>query len=49
LQVEFSKPVGPSLGKEAELATLNPRQAGIESGPKTASYFADPENLKLKK
>lgn len=46
---QFSKPVGPSLGKEAELTTLNPRQAGIESGPKTASYFADPENLKLKK
>ena len=46
---QFSKPVGPALGREAEVTSLNPRQAGIESGPKTASYFADPDNLKIKK
>jgi hypothetical protein len=32
-----------------EQVGLTPNQAGIQSGPKTASYFADPDNLKIKK
>jgi len=46
---QFSKPVGPSLGKEPEMTSILPSQAGIQSGPKTASYFKDQDNLQLKK
>jgi len=46
---QFSKPVGPLLGKEAEMTSILPNQAGISSGPRIASYFKDPDNLQLKK
>lgn len=32
-----------------ESVGLTPNEAGINSGPKTASYFADPDNLQIKK
>ena len=31
-----------------ESVGLTPKEAGINSGPKTASYYADPDNLKIK-
>ena len=34
---------------QGESVGLTPREAGINSGPKTASYYADPDNLKIKK
>jgi len=38
----FAQPVmGEQVG-------LTPQQAGINSGPKTASYMPDPDNLKIK-
>jgi len=48
---QFSKPVGPSLGKEPEAAGLTPSQAGINSGPRVdpSSTLRDPENLQIKK
>ena len=33
---------------KGEATVLTPSQAGINSGPKTASYMADPDNLKIK-
>ena len=33
---------------KGEATGLTPSQAGINSGPKTASYMADPDNLKIK-
>ena len=32
-----------------EQVGLTPQQAGINSGPRTASYMPDPDNLKIKK
>ena len=32
-----------------ESVGLTPNEAGINSGPKTASFFADPDNLQIKK
>jgi hypothetical protein len=46
---QFSRPVGPSLGKEAEITSILPSQAGISSGPKIASFMKDQDNLQLKK
>jgi hypothetical protein len=46
---QYSKPVGPLLGKEPELTSILPNQAGIASGPTIASYFKDQDNLQLKK
>lgn len=33
---------------QGESVGLTPKEAGINSGPQTASYFADPDNLKIK-
>jgi hypothetical protein len=33
---------------KGEAVGLTPSEAGIHNGPKTASYFADPDNLKIK-
>jgi hypothetical protein len=46
---QFNRPVGAQLGVEPELTSFAPSQAGIKSGPKTASYIADPDNLKIRK
>ena len=47
----FSKPVGPSLGKEAEMTNFAPSQAGIKTGPTTLAggTLRDPQNLQIKK
>ena len=48
---QFSRPVGPLLGKEPEAAGLTPSQAGINLGPRVdpSSTLRDPENLQIKK
>jgi len=47
----FSQPVGPSLGKEAEMTTFAPNQAGIKTGPviDPRATMRDPDNLQIKK
>lgn len=49
LSGRFNRPVGPQLGKEAELVSINPKAAGNLTGPRAASYIPDHENLTLKK
>jgi hypothetical protein len=49
LKGQFNRPVGAALGVENELTSFAPSQAGIKTGPKTASYIADPDNLKIKR
>ena len=48
---QFARPVGPSLGKEAEQVGLTPGQAGIKTGPTTlpGGTMRDPDNLQIKK
>ena len=46
---QFSRPVGPSLGKPAEMTSILPSQAGISTGPTVASFMKDQDNLQLKK
>ena len=46
---QFNRPVGTSLGLEPELTSFAPSQAGIKSGPKTASYIPDPDTLKIRR
>ena len=47
----FSKPVGPTLGKDAEATTFSPNQSGIRKGPNplAGGTLADPQNLQVKK
>ena len=47
----FSQPVGPSLGKEAEMTGFAPSQAGIKTGPviDPRATMRDPDNLQIKK
>jgi hypothetical protein len=49
LSGRFSRPVGPQLGKETEIVSLNPKDSGNLTGPRAASYIADHENLTIKK
>ena len=49
LSGKYSKPVGPTLGKEAESAGINPRDAGNLTGPRAASYIPDHQNLQINK
>lgn len=48
---QFARPVGPSLGKEAEITSLTPRAAGINNGPVVhpQGTMRDPDNLQIKK
>jgi hypothetical protein len=48
---QFARPIGPSLGKEAEMTSLTPRDAGINNGPRVdpRATMHDPDNLKIKK
>jgi hypothetical protein len=48
---QFARPVGPSLGKAAEITSLTPRAAGINNGPVVhpQGTIRDPDNLQIKK
>ena len=48
---QFARPVGPSLGKDAEITSLTPRAAGINNGPTIdpRATMRDPDNLQIKK